>query len=260
MATRHRGADDHDRDAAASRSETVEARVRIGIADLDVGGLHRQLLGERLGEHRLGTVAPEGRGELRENLAGRIDPHHQSLRRARQRETRGGIRIQRPPFCRTVDTALLAGRHSYADQAALRAGLCLQGTPLGYLPECERLVQDLRITAAVVHVAGRNDVRKLVRLNEIAAPQFDAIHAQLIRRRIDQPLDDEVGNLGAEPAVGTLLALVGQRGDQRHLNTADPIGPGDLRHSVAVRAVAVLQVRAVVICHREAQREQRAIA
>ncbi len=92
------------------------------------------------------------------------------------------------------------------------------------------------------------------------APERDAIHLQLVRGRVGHALQHPVGDFRTEAAVGALLALVGQHRHELHRHAVDAIGPDDLAQRVAVGAVTVLQVRAVVVDHLEAQRQHRAVA
>ena len=76
---------------------------------------------------------------------------------------------------------------------------------------------------------------------------------ELVDRGIDQALDHEVRDLGAEAAIGALLALVGEHGGDVDLDAADLVGADDLRERVAVMADAELEIGAVVVDHLAAQ-------
>ena len=88
----------------------------------------------------------------------------------------------------------------------------------------------------------------------------DPIDAELVGSRVHQPFDDEVRDLGAEAAIGALLALVGQHGGQIDLDAVDAVGTHALRERVAVLADAELQIGAIVVDDPGLQAEQRAIA
>ena len=92
--------------------------------------------------------------------------------------------------------------------------------------------------------------------DQVAAADLDAVHAELARRHVDEPLEHPVRDLGAEAAVRALLVLVRQHRGERVLDVLDPVGADDLRERVAVRAGAELEVGAVVVDAVDAQRRK----
>src|SRR5215510_9673077 len=133
--------------------------------------------------------------------------------------------------------------------AALLAIFRLLLTPPFVVQEPQRLVEHCGVITAVVKIAGRDFVGKILRPDKIHAPELDRVETELVDRRIHHPLDDEVGDLRAESAIGALLALVGQHRGDLQVDAADPIWPDDLRQRIAVMADAVLEIGAVVVEH-----------
>ena len=99
-----------------------------------------------------------------------------------------------------------------------------------------------------------------MRLYQISSAELDRIHFKLVGRCINHSLDEEVGYLRSETAIGSLLALVGQCSDQVHPNTVDPIWSRHLGHRIAVMTRAELEVSAIIVDDPESQRQQSAIA
>jgi hypothetical protein len=79
------------------------------------------------------------------------------------------------------------------------------------------------------------------------------VDAELVDRRVHHPLDDEVGDLGAEAAVGALRALVGQHRGDVEVDAANAVWPDDLRQRVAVMADSVLEIGPIIVEHLAAQ-------
>jgi hypothetical protein len=69
------------------------------------------------------------------------------------------------------------------------------------------------------------------------------------RSLLDQSLQHPIVHLGAEPAVGTLLALVGHGRAQPAAQVLEPVRADGLGKRVSVRADAELHVGAVIIDH-----------
>ena len=126
--------------------------------------------------------------------------------------------------------------------------------PGAVVEHLQRHVERAGIVAAVVEIAGRDLIGKLVRLDEIVAPEPDRIEAELLDGGVHDPLDHEVRHLGAEAAAGALLAFVGEDGVDLGADGADLVRADGLRKTVAVRAEAVLEIGAVVVDDLVAQR------
>src|SRR5262249_15554142 len=109
------------------------------------------------------------------------------------------------------------------------------------------------VIAAVVEIAGRDLVGKILRPNEIHASELNRVEAELVDRRVHHPLDDEVGDLGAEAAIRALLALVGEHGGYIEVDAPDAVWPADLGQRVAMMPDPVLEISAVIIEHLAAQ-------
>ena len=136
----------------------------------------------------------------------------------------------------------------------LGAGRLLLLAPAFVVEHFQRHIERAGIVAAVVEIAGRDLIGKLVRPDEIVAAEPDRIEAELLDRGVHDPLDHEVRHLGAEAAAGALLALVGEDGIDLGAHGADLVGADGLRETVAVGPQAVLEVGAVVVHHLVAQR------
>ena len=120
--------------------------------------------------------------------------------------------------------------------------------------ELQRLVHHGVVVAAVVQHAERVLVGQLLRLEQVAAAQLDAVEAELPRGDVDQPLH-HVHHLGpAGAAVGP-----GRRGVAQHAAGAEMGGrhPIDARHDLdalldhRVVAGARAEIADVVAAHRE---------
>ena len=170
------------------------------------------------------------------------------------------VRVPHPELGGAEDAPLLAGGDADADVAAFLARLGLLLAPAVVIDHAERLVEHGLIVAAVVHVAGRHDVGELVLLDQVQPTHLHRVDAELLASRVDQALDHEIADLGAEAAIGPLLALVGEHGGEIDLDAVDLVGAGHLRHGVAVLADAVLEVGAVVVDHLEPHAQHRAVA
>ena len=164
-----------------------------------------------------------------------------------------GLLVQHPELGRAEHAALLAGGDADADVAPLPARLLLLSAPALVVQQLERLVEHGRVVAAVVEIAGRDEVRKILGLDQVLAPELDRVEAELVDRGVRQALDHEVRDLGAEAAIGALLALVGQHRGDVDLDAADLVRPDDLRERVAVMADPELEIGAVVVDHLAAQ-------
>ena len=82
------------------------------------------------------------------------------------------------------------------------------------------------------------------------APELDRVEVELVDRGVDQALDHEIRDLGAEAAIGALLALVGQhRGDVGPRRCGSGTARRSARERVAVMADAELEVGAVIVDH-----------
>ena len=131
--------------------------------------------------------------------------------------------------------------------SALLASFGLFGFPTIITRELKRLGEHRLIIPAVVDVSCWHDIRKLVRKDQVVAAQLDGIETEVICRRIHKPLHHEVCDFRAEPAIGSLLTLVGHHGNEPHAEAADPVWTGDLRQGVPVRSNSVLKIRTVVV-------------
>ena len=90
-------------------------------------------------------------------------------------------------------------------------------------------------------------VRELLRSNEVLPPQLDRIGTELAGSKVDDAFEHEVVHFGSESAVGALLALVREDASYAVLDGFDAVRANDLRHGVAVRAHAELDIGAVVV-------------
>ena len=161
---------DHHRVAAAAGPRPHQSLVGVGVGDLDVRRVDRELLGHDLGCHRLRTVAPERRIERHKRFARRVDLDVHALGRAGQREAR--LMVPEPELGRAEDAALLATRQADADVAALLARLGLPTAPSVVVGHLQRFVQHRPVIPAVVDVAGRDLVGELLGLDEVLPPDF----------------------------------------------------------------------------------------
>ena len=128
-------------------------------------------------------------------------------------------------------------------------GFFLALAPALVVHHLQRLVEHRLVVAAVVDVAGRDLVGELVGPDEVLAANLRRVHSEFLGRGIDHALQHEVGDLGAEPPVRALLALVGQHRGQGDLSAPDPVGAGELGRRVAVVAHPELEIGAVVVDH-----------
>ena len=77
--------------------------------------------------------------------------------------------------------------------------------------QAQHPLQSLRVIAAVVQAAGWCGVGKFVRLNEIAAPHLGRVEPKPGGNHVHDALNDKNALHGADPAVGTLRAFVGEQ-------------------------------------------------
>ena len=113
------------------------------------------------------------------------------------------------------DAALVQGDDADADVPALGARLLPLRDPVVVVDGFEHLLQHALVVAAVVDVPRRRPVGKLVRADQVAAADLDAVEAEVVRGQVDKPLEHPVGDLGAEAAIGALLVLVRQDRGER---------------------------------------------
>ena len=231
--------------------------VRIRVSDLDVLRVQGQLLGENLHRDGLRAVAPERRVQGDKGLAGRVDLERNRIGRAGPFAAR--LQIPHPELGGAEHAALLAGGDADADIAALLAQLLLLGAPAIVFRQFQGFVEHGGIIAAVIHIAGRDQIGELIGLDKIHAPDVDRIHAELRRRAVDQAFDDEIGDLGAEAAIGALLAFVGEHRFKFDLDRVDGIGADALREGIAMLADAELKIGAVIVDDVGPEAEERAI-
>ena len=163
------GACDHHRVAAAARPGAREPVVGIRISHADVGRVHAELLGQHHGGDRLRAVAPARRMQRDHRLAGRVDLDRGAFRRTGQRKS--GRAVEHPELGGAEHALLLAARDADADIASLRAHELLLVAPAAVVEHLQRHVEGAGIIAAVVKIAGRDLIGKLVRLDEIVAPE-----------------------------------------------------------------------------------------
>ena len=251
-----RGAGDraghHHRVAAAAGTGSGQPVIAIRISHTDVRRVHAQLLGQHHCRDGLGTIAPTGRVQRDHRLAGRVDFDRGALGRARQRKP--GIAVEHPELGGAEHALFLAGGDADADIAALGARQLLLFAPAVVVEHLQRHVERAGIIAAVVQVAGRDLIRKLLRPDEIGAAERDRIEAEFVDSGIDHALDHEIRDFGAETAAGALLAFVGEDRIDFRTDRADLVGTDGLRKPVAVGAEPVLKIGAVIIDDPVAQR------
>ena len=91
----------------------------------------------------------------------------------------------------------------------------------------QHLVDDGVIVAAVVGRAARNEIRKLLVPDHVAAAHFETVEPELVRHLVDGALDGVVGRRLAEGAHRLLHRLVGDHGDGLILHALDLVRPDD---------------------------------
>ncbi len=125
----------------------------------------------------------------------------------------------------------------------------------------ERPIHKRRVVAAVVHdlVAVLPDdadlIRKLVRLNEVAATNLDAVEPQLGGDRIERSLHHEAGVRAARAAIGRRGNRVGVQVAESHAVVGHAIRPGDLRGGDDRKDDSVRRVGAAVVDEVVVERE-----
>ena len=130
----------------------------------------------------------------------------------------------------------------------------------------ERTVEQLGVVAAVVDdgvsVLPRDPdvIRKLVRLDQVASPHLDPVHAQLGRDDVERPLHDKARMRPACAAVGRGRCRVGIDVAKADSIGRDSIRSRHLRRRDDGQDDPVRRVRAAVVDEVVAQRQHAAVA
>ena len=141
--------------------------------------------------------------------------------------------------------------------APLRAHELLLVAPCAVVEHLQRHIEGARIIAAVVKIAGRDLIGKLVRLDEIVVPEADRIGDEAFVDQRPRSARSPVRPLPrAEAAAGALLAFVGEDRINLGTHTARILyGPTVCEEEIAVPLPrAVLEISTVVVDDLVAQR------
>ena len=138
-----------------------------------------------LRERRLVALALRLDAELEDRLPGRMDAQ---LGRVEHLDPEDVVLAAR---ARADD--LGEAREADPDQPPFLARPLLLLAQLLVADALERLVERRLVVAGVVLEAGRGRVRELVRLDEVLPPQLGRVDAELVRRGLDEPLDEVRG-------------------------------------------------------------------
>ncbi len=190
----------------------------IGVAVDDLDGLDRDL--EQIGDHlRKARLVP---------LPARLRAdHHIDAPFRQDREPR--LLVGGPD--RGLDVIGKAAPEQLAALARLPPAP-LEALPIGDL---HRPVHVLGVAAAVIEHADPVAVRHGGRLDQVAAPQLDAVDAELDRGRIDQPLD-RIGHLRtARAAIGLGRHRVGVDRHRPQRDGRNIVGARDQAGALAER-------------------------
>ena len=216
--------DDHDGGPAhdhAARAERAEAFLHVGGRAVEhaADALHRD--GERvgcdLGEHGFQPLAVRRRPGIHGNRSVALDDEPRAL---------PGARGSALDVAADADAVVAA-----VDQLAVQARL------LGPVEFGQAALERHPVVAAVAFglaaEAGRERVRHLALGDEVAAPELDAIDAEVLCDDVEQPLAEEIGLESAGPAVGAHGRLVGDHQGDVDANVRDAVRPGGHLRDVA---------------------------
>ena len=169
---------------------------------LDVLRRDPQLVGDDLGERRLVALPLGLHREPQSGFAGRVDAQVAAVGHAQAEDVHVLARPGADPLGeeRQADPHVgLPGRIGAGRGLGAAAGLL--GAQLVVAGDAHRLLQRPRVVAGVVLPAGGRGVRELLRLQQVAHPQFGGVDAQLVGQALDESLD-QVHRLGDAERAG----------------------------------------------------------
>ena len=159
---------------------------------------------------------------------------------------------------------LREARQPDPDQLALSAGSLLLLAQLLVAHPLQRLVERRLVVARVVLEPGRRRVGELLRRDEVLPSELRRIHSELVRSRLDEPLDEVRGLGDAEraavsDAAGRLVRVSALGDDVRR---GDVVRAGDdvEQAGLELRRLRVRERVALVGEHLHAQTRHRSVA
>src|SRR5262249_43704684 len=157
--------------------------------DGDLRRIDAELLGHRLRNNRLGTIAPEGREHRHDELAGGPQAQTHALRDGGEPRRV----VPEPEFSGPVDAALLGGGEANAEIASLLSRLRLHAAKPGVARRLERLVKDRGVIAAIINVSAWGLEGKTVGSDEVPATDLDGVDPERLGGGVHEALQAEVG-------------------------------------------------------------------
>src|SRR5262249_39052075 len=154
--------------AAAERPDSLRRAVRIAVAHRHRLGRHAELVRDDLGECGLVALAVSARARDGEDRAGRLHANLPAL----------------PAEARRLDVRPDAA----ADRLAAGAPRRLRAPEPGVVGDREGAIEEVRVVAGVVDLAGRGLEREARLGDQIATAQLDRIDLQGARGLVDEPL------------------------------------------------------------------------
>src|SRR5437588_879499 len=119
------------------------------------------------------------------------------------RDFAGALHSNRAAFKARAAARFDEGRNTDTDEFAAGSRLVAIANKLLVIGYSQRLVERSFVVAGVVFDADPGSIGKLLRANEVFAPDFQTIDAQLLCRLVNQALDVQHGLRPAGAAVGS---------------------------------------------------------
>ena len=176
------------------------------------------------------------------------------------RDLAGALHAYGAAFKAGAAARLHKGRDAHADQLAARPRRIALSDELIVVGETQRFRERLLVVARVVFNAHARSVRELLGPNEVFAPNFQTVQAELARRFIDQALDVEHRLRPAGAAIRSGGDGVGKDRDHLDVAVVDLIAArGHAHHALRRNRRDGVQIGAEVRDHTDFEAQHRAV-